>query len=142
MIEKLLSSASMEVMQKGLDASALRQKVIANNLANVSTPGFKASEVSFEEELKIALAGGQTKDSLAGVRTHAKHIPIGDPAGLEAGPQVRELTGTTFRNDDNNVDIDREMAMLAKNSIVYNALAQKVAGDFAKLKYVISEGRR
>jgi flagellar basal-body rod protein FlgB len=46
-----------------------------------------------------------------------------------------------MRVDVNYVDIDREMALLAKNTIMYNALTQKVSGDFAKLKYVINGGR-
>lgn len=140
MIDKLISTRAMEVLQLGLDAAAARQKVMANNIANVSTPGFKASEVTFEDELKKALEGSAR---LSGAVTHEKHIPFGRPRGVEeVRPQVHKLNQVVMRNDGNNVDIDREMALLAKNTVMYNALAQKISGDFAKLRYVISEGRR
>ncbi|MFZ3172766.1 MAG: flagellar basal body rod protein FlgB [Carboxydocellales bacterium] len=138
MIDKLISTPVMDIMQLGLDAAATKQKVMANNLANVSTPGFKASEVSFEDELKKALEGSS---SLSGTVTNARHIPIGPPKGLEVRPAIHKLDKTEMRVDGNNVDIDREMALLAKNTIMYNALTQKVSGDFAKLKYVINGGR-
>lgn len=139
MIDKLLGSMSLNILERGLDASSARQKVIANNLSNVSTPGFKASEVSFEEELQLALAGDT---GISGTRTNARHIPIGEPQLMDVKPIIRNIDGTELRNDANNVDIDREMAMLAKNTVMYNALAQKVSSEFSKLRYVISEGRR
>ncbi len=139
MIDKLISTGSLEVMQLGMDAAATRQKIMANNLANVSTPGFKASEVTFEDELKKALEGSSR---LSGTITNERHIPFGPPKGMEVRPQINKLDQTVMRNDGNNVDIDREMALLAKNTVMYNALAQKISGYFAKLRYVISEGRR
>jgi flagellar basal-body rod protein FlgB len=138
MIDKLISTPVMDIMQLGLDAAATKQKVMANNLANVSTPGFKASEVSFEDELKIALEGSS---GLSGTVTNERHIPIGFPKGLEVRPEIHKINQTEMRVDGNNVDIDREMALLAKNTIMYNALSQKVSGNFAKLKYVINGGR-
>lgn len=139
MIDKLFGSVSMNILERGLDASSTRQKVIANNLSNVSTPGFKASEVSFEEQLQAALAGDA---GISGVLTNPRHIPIGEPTLADVKPEIRNLDATELRNDDNNVDIDREMTMLAKNTVTYNALAQKVTSEFSKLRYVISEGRR
>jgi flagellar basal-body rod protein FlgB len=47
-----------------------------------------------------------------------------------------------MREDGNNVDMDEEMTSLAKNAIMYNALVQKISGEFRKLKTVINEGRR
>jgi len=141
MINQLTNTLTMQIAEKGLDAAALRQKVIANNLANVDTPGYKRSYVSFEEELKAALAAGQ-KPKLRGTLTNEKHIPIGPKPLGQIKPQVRLQRDTSLRNDGNNVNIDEEMANLAKNSIMYNALVQQIAGEFSKLRQVISEGRR
>jgi len=138
LIEKILFNQTMGLLERGLDTASQRNAVIANNLANVDTPGFKRSEVLFEEELRKALT---RKDGITGVVTHEKHIPIGCRHIPEVTPKTVLRNDTTMRNDGNNVDIDREMAAMAKNSIMYAALAQELNGEFQKLKSAI-EGRR
>ncbi len=135
MLERLLVSNTAKLMTKALDAAALRNSVIANNLANVDTPRFKRSAVNFEDELAKALNGS---GGITGIRTHARHIPIGPRSATEVSPRVEVQNDVSMRNDGNNVDIDREMAALAKNTILYNALVQQVSGEFQKLKSVIS----
>lgn len=137
MIEKMLFNKTFNLMARGLDASSLRNEVIANNLANVDTPGFKRSDVSFEHELQKAMLG---KQKLQGFVTNQKHIPIGGPSPGEIVPSVIPERTTSIRNDGNNVDIDREMAALAKNSIMYSALTEEINGEFRKIKIAI-EGR-
>lgn len=139
MIDKLLFNKTMNLMARGLDAASLRNQVIANNLANVDTPGFKRSDVLFEEELRRAMAGTQ---KLQGRLTHEKHIPIPEVRNPEnvVVPKIVTEHKTSIRNDGNNVDIDREMAQMAKNSIMYNALVQEINGEFRKMKMAI-EGR-
>lgn len=137
LIEKMLFSKTFNIMNRGLDASSLRNEVIANNLANVDTPGFKRSDVSFEQELLKAMSG---KQKLQGFVTNEKHIPIGGPSQGEIAPRVVPERTTSIRNDGNNVDIDREMAALAKNSIMYSALIEEINGEFRKIKTAI-EGR-
>lgn len=138
MIANLLFTKSMGLLEKGLDASSKRNNVLANNLANVDTPGFKRSEVVFEYELQKALQ----QNGISGVMTHEKHIPIGRRSVNEITPEVVLDKSTTMRNDGNNVDIDREMAALAKNTIMYTTLAQEINGEFKKLMTAITEGRR
>lgn len=137
LIEKMLFNNPFNIMSRGLDAASLRNEVIANNLANVDTPGFKRSDVSFEQELLKAMSG---KQKLQGFVTDEKHIPIGGPSQGEIVPRVIPEKTTSIRNDGNNVDIDREMAAMAKNSIVYSALIEEINGEFRKIKTAI-EGR-
>lgn len=137
MIEKLLFSPSASMMEKGLDTAALRNRVIANNLANVDTPGFKRSEVLFESELQKALSH---QNNFKLVTTNEKHMQIGGTNAGSVTPRVIVNKTTSMRNDGNNVDIDREMSALATNSIMYSALAQGLSGEFQKMKMVI-EGR-
>ncbi len=135
MIEKLLFTRTMNMLEMGLDAAALRNRVIADNLANVDTPGYKRSEVLFEDVLKQAMG----RDTLlAGTLTHEKHIPIGRKSEFSVTPKVVRSEDTSMRADGNNVDIDREMAALAKNSIMYTALAQELNGEFQKMKMAIT----
>lgn len=135
MIDRLLFNKTMSVLEQGLNAASLRNTVIANNLANVETPGYKRSDVVFEEELRKALS---QNNSFTGFRTNEKHIPIGSPSVINVSPQTVIEKDTTMRNDGNNVDIDREMAALAKNEIMYQAIAQELNEEFQKLKSAIA----
>lgn len=136
MVKSILSSPQEVVLERALAAAALRHKVISNNIANVNTPGFKRSDVVFEDKLTAAMSAPPS----ALARTHAKHM-AGRP-GAGAGPSVVTDTATSLRTDGNNVDIDAEMAGIAKNTIYYDAVAQQLGRHFSNLKSVISEGRR
>ncbi len=136
MIHRLFSH--MGVLEKALDASWLRNEVIAHNIANADTPGYKKYKVKFEEELRSALEAS----ALRGKKTRLKHLDIGVSPIDEVRPRVVRTGGTQMREDGNNVDMDEEMTSLAKNAIMYNALVQKISGEFSKLKMVINEGRK
>lgn len=138
MINNLIGSPAMGVLEKALDGTSLRNSVISDNLANVDTPGFKRSDVYFEDELKKAL----NNEGIQGTRTDARHIPIGTKSLSEVTPQVVQDKNTSGRVDGNNVDIDNEMSKLAKNTIMYNALVQGINSEFNKLSYAITEGRK
>ncbi len=134
MVKSILSSPQESVLEQALGAASLRHKVIANNIANVNTPGFKKSDVVFEEKLAAAMAGKR-----AGLtRTHAKHLPGRQGDGFS--PAVVTDTKTSLRTDGNNVDIDAEMANVAKNTIYYNAVAQQLGSYFSNLKTAIRGG--
>lgn len=120
----------------GLDWAALRQRAIANNLANVDTPGYKREDVSFPEVLRQA-EEGETPHLALTVTAPGHLVPK-----AEATPLVYRDASTSYRNDGNNVDIDVETAELAKNALYYNALINQAALRLANLRLVISEGRR
>ncbi|MDN5344424.1 MAG: flagellar basal-body rod protein FlgB [Clostridia bacterium] len=127
---------AMYVLEKSLDTAALRQRTIAHNIANVNTPGFKRSEVSFEDQLRQALG---LEAGLSLDRTNPYHLPVG---GLDITPRVNQDNSTTMRQDGNNVDIDVEMVNLAQNSLNFNFATQQLNSRLAMLRYVINEGRR
>ncbi|MCL5676934.1 MAG: flagellar basal body rod protein FlgB [Firmicutes bacterium] len=148
---QIFDSRAMTALERGLDAASLRQQVISNNLANVNTPGFKASHVRFESLLQDALdSGSAPAPLLQPVATNPMHfgLPVAaarpaaaDPvAGVR--PAVERETGTSARNDGNNVDMEREITSLMENSLVYNALVSQVSTRFAWLRTAIFEGRR
>lgn len=135
MLDRILNSKKL--IHKALDAAWLRNEAISQNIANVDTPGYKRKSVAFEEYLNKAL----DKNSFKGTRTDRRHIAIGkkdiDKIEIKVTEEYRTLD---MRLDGNNVDIDREMAELARNTIKYNALTQ-MAG-YSKLKMVINEGKK
>jgi len=127
----------MVALKKGLDAGSLRQRVIADNIANINTPNFKKSTVVFETLLKKTLG----QDSFKLVTSDPRHIG-GAPPLDQLRPEVELVERTTMRTDGNNVDIDEEMTSLAANSIMYQATARQLGDRFSLLTYVITGGRR
>jgi len=137
MLDKVIGNQRINVLEKALDGAMLRQKVIANNLANVDTPGYKAMEVIFEEQLKNSMKEAGSEYNLK--TTHPRHLQIPNISSFQVGINVAE--GYTFRNDGNSVDIDREMARLSKNVVYYNAVSTSMSEEFKLLRMAITEGR-
>jgi len=132
----LFDSPVMSALTRQLDSSSLTQRVIANNVANVNTPGFKKSQVSFREQLRQAL------DSKAPVLATSNPRHIGGAADIsQVAPKVVQERDTIMRYGQNNVDIDQEMVNLAANQIVYDISANSLSGRLGILGYVIRGGR-
>ncbi len=125
---------TLDVLQRALDASVLRQKVIAENIANVDTPFYKRKEVVFEDELKKAL---NEKEPILKLKvTNPKHIEnIGNTKLPD--PKVKVVDDIVFRRDRNNVDIEKELVDLAKNNILYTGLTRFVSTKFSMLRGAI-----
>ncbi len=135
----LSNNQSMDRISRALDASILRQNVITNNIANIDTPHFKRSEVRFEQYLQQQLQA--TKSSFVGNRTDPRHLFIGSSASGE--PVSASMTvdqNTSINNNHNNVDIDHEMSLMAKNQLYYNTLIQRMNGKFKAIRTAI-DGR-
>lgn len=139
-LEQIMNSANFNYLPRAMEAANIRQEVIAHNMANVNTPNYKKSNLVFEDLLAKELYGEQTDGKLQMVRTHDNHLP---PANVPffAIPTIVQDHQTLMRVDDNNVDIDIEMASLAKNQIYFNALATQMTNYVTKLKNVITSGQ-
>ncbi len=128
--------SSVDLIKRGVNACWLRNEVIGNNIANVDTPGFKASGVEFESLMAAAL--GDEGASLPLRLSDKRHITRGGTAA--GGEEARVVTDrdTSVRMDENNVNIENEMAELAKNSIEYYAFVSKLNSEFHKLDTAIN----
>jgi flagellar basal-body rod protein FlgB len=112
-------------LRAAMSGLAARQRTIANNVANVDTPGFKASEVRFENVLNSAI-------------TRARPGAPPNQTNLDAAARRTSLVnGTTSRADGNNIDIDREMEMLSEANLNYSALTQAMSTRLGILRAVI-----
>ena len=139
----LRTDTTARLLEKALDGLSLRQKAITNNVANVETPNFKASEVSFEEDLQSAIRRAPAPDSLALATTSDLHLGGAKRLSVdEVRPRSTQLLHTSMRNDGNNVDVDREMTRLAETQIFFQTATQLVNVKFNQLKTAIWEGRK
>jgi flagellar basal-body rod protein FlgB len=129
-----VNGSYFKLLERSLQAASLRQAVIANNIANVDTPKFKRSDVRFEDLLQQELNGSVAQ--ISGRRTDPRHMYIGH-SGKEVTPEVVTDHTTAMNNNLNNVDIDAEMALLAKNQLRYNTLIQQVNHEIRLAKIAL-----
>ena len=102
-----------DLMKMGLDATNLRSQVIAHNIANANTAGYKSKYVSFEETLDNAM---------------------GDGPKIE----VKETVSNSMRYDENNVDLEMEKVNQASTSLQYNALVSMLNMKYSTINTVIN----
>ena len=121
------------ILQSALDASSLRQQVISNNLANAETPDYKSKQVVFENILKQQLSN---QTNFVGKRTDSRHVMIGKSADIPMAQTV-ENSDTVMQNNGNNVDLDKEMTQMGKNSLWYYTLTQQLTSQFQQLSIAI-----
>jgi flagellar basal-body rod protein FlgB len=124
------------VVEKVLDLRLERQNVVMANIANVNTPKYKARKVLFEADLQKALQL-DAKGKMA--RTDPHHLPVEFDVNGFNGKSLTEYKPRTVYGED-VVDLDKEMADMAKNSMMYNALSDIIAKNFTGLQTVIQEG--
>jgi flagellar basal-body rod protein FlgB len=137
------SGSTMELnylLEKSLDVSTLRSKVIANNVANVDVPNFKRSEVDFESELRRVIDEREeiSRGKFEARVSDPRHIPFNEERGVRSiQPRINLDYSTTYRNDGNNVDIEKEIVDASKTQMVYNSTVQSISQNFKILKMVM-----
>ena len=130
------------LLEKSLNVESLRRKVIANNIANVDVPHFKRSEVNFESDLKRAILDRQDSTNKLPTRmNNNKHIPFFIPKSIrEVQSRINLDYSTTYRNDGNNVDIEKEIVNSSKNMMRYNGFVTMLNHNFKVLKIAMKTG--
>lgn len=98
-----------------MDLLAARQKLVASNIANADTPGYKTRDIDFQFEFMSLLKGGS--------------------------PNVNEVSGLPVKNDGNNVSMDREARLLAENAIRFNLAANLMRSQMTLLRAAIQEDK-
>ncbi len=129
--QSVIDKTSVPVLRRMLDLASFRHKLIASNIANVTTPGYVAKSMDFDSELRKALR----PETLRICTTHPRHIPL--KSAKESPPEVHSDEESENTTGINSVDIDREMAELAQNQLVYQLGAKLTANKFRALKSAI-----
>ena len=153
-----LTDPTQRVLSGALTGLSTRQALIAGNIANIDTPGFRPQSIDFEAALQSAMADGgsattattATSGTLraptAGMsaavgmqRTDSRHF-----SGLAASGQPGSLGASTFdgsiRNDTNTVDLESEMTALAESQLKFSAVANLLSGRLGMLRDVVRKG--
>lgn len=102
-------------LERYMDVLSARQKVVASNIANADTPGYKTKDLDFQSELSAVLSGG--------------------------APHVSDVAGLATKNDGNNVNLDREARLLSENALRFNLAASLMRGQIRMVKNAIQEGK-
>jgi len=121
-----------------MDVSAVRNQVIANNIANADVPNFKRSNVNFESELKRVMDTENKRPAIELTLTHEKHIP-GYKAQDYRDVQIRRVVdyASAYNNNGNNVDPEQEMMLRTQNQMAYTMYAQAAAFEFRQVNQVL-----
>jgi flagellar basal-body rod protein FlgB len=123
---------SVAPFHRSLDYHSSRHNVLASNIANVNTPGFRPKEL-------LRVEAEEFKNTLPLVRTEQEHFLT---AGLEA---VHDLTVVPDESnigglDGNNVSLEREMSKLEANDLRYQTAAKLVSRHLGMLRYAANDG--
>jgi len=102
-------------LERYMDLLSTRQKLVASNIANADTPGYKTRDLDFQFEYMSLLEGG--------------------------APRPVEVLGLTSKNDGNNVSLDREARLLAENALRFGVASQLLRGEIRAVRSAIQEGR-
>jgi len=94
---------------------SLRQKLVASNIANADTPGYKTQDLDFQASFRSAMDGGT--------------------------PETVQVSGLNTKNDGNNVDLDREARLLAENAMRFNVATSLMRTSLNEVKEAISGGK-
>jgi len=121
-VSRKLFNRTFSLIERSLDVRTLNHRVLSGNIANAETPDYLAREVPFEKVLEKSMDASQ---GIGLKRTHARHLP----EDLDEDPGVEMTTEA--------VDIDKEMAKLAENNIMFQAGVQTLVKKFEGLKFTI-----
>ena len=136
LIDKILfSDKAPALMKKSLNMMSARQSLISSNISNVDTPGFKASDINFQEQLREALG---SKGSLNLSSTNKNHFGHNSSNLGDIMPDPFEEDAVA-KSNGNSVDIDNEMAKMAENQIMYNATVQLMMKRGGTIRAAITE---
>ena len=114
-----------DILQSAMQASIVRNDVIQNNIANVDTPNFKRSEVSYESSLQQAVDLANASNNPVDLNTVSTTV-------------YKPYDQNEYRIDGNNVDIEREMLSLYENSVRYSVMTNAVMNNYKRINIVLN----
>lgn len=102
-------------VERYMNLLSARQKLVASNIANADTPGYKTKDVDFQTELANQMG--------------------------DQSPSAREVSGLKTKNDGNNVDMDRESRLLAENALRFAVASNLARSELQSIKSAIEDSK-
>ncbi len=138
MFDLISGNGMIQTMDRGMTLASQRQTLIASNLANLDTPGYRTRDFSFEGAMKVAIAGQISPNTMA--TTHPMHLQ--GSTSLAHPPTTDALLPTAERNDGNDVSLDRENMLLSRTQATYTAASTFMQVELRKLHTLIRDGSK
>ncbi len=130
-----VSDKTLQALTTALNFREMRQELISSNVANANTPGYKAKKLDFEEALARALdVDGQMKMNA----TDGRHYNVGSGGFNNLEPEIYDNPNGVVSENGNTVDVEAEMAQMAENKLMYDALVQLINKKMGIMKYAIN----
>lgn len=133
-----IDDKTTRALSASLKYRQMRQELIASNIANAETPGYKAKKIDFEDALARAL---DTDEQQTLRTTDSRHFNVGGGGFNNLQPEIYEESNGIVSPDGNTVDRDQEMADMAENKIMYDASVQLLNKKLALMKYAVGSDR-
>lgn len=131
----ILQDATIDAMANYMTRLSKRQQVVASNIANIDTPGYRTKDISFHAAMEELLPGPAS--GLKSARPEHREEWSFTPAT----PEVFEVSGLPARPDQNNVSLDQEMLKLGETSFGYSMMTLMLRTKFRTIASSINEGR-
>jgi flagellar basal-body rod protein FlgB len=133
-----IDDTTVKTLLASLNFRQMRQELISSNIANAETPGYKAKRIDFEE----ALAKAIDLDKLQNMNvTEREHFNVGGGGFTNLQPEVYQDPNGVVSEDGNTVDRANEMALMAENKILYDAMVQLLNKKMGLKKYIVNSDR-
>lgn len=134
-------------LERYMDLLSTRQKLVASNIANVDTPGYKTRDIDFQFEFMSRAGLGPAgpppgNDSPIAAVRNASWVGPGSPVSSanSLSPNVIE-PDLPSKNDGNNVSIDRETRLLAENGVRFQMASLLARSALRRVRNAIQEGK-
>ncbi len=141
MANDLLGDATSALLNTHNTTMNRRIELLASNLANADTPGYKAMDLNFAQYLQHVAGAWPAPPATILAVTHPSHFPVGFELPSTVALRLIYPEGLETGNDGNNVDADQEMAKLAETGLRSLAGTQLLQARFRLLRAAIREGR-
>lgn len=130
-----------ELLKDAMSGAGLEHAAVANNIANVNTPGYRTFEVAYKEALAATEPTPPDPNELTLVTDHPNQIEINGeiPAQPFNVAARRDDDSIQMRVDGSNVDLDQQMAELTQNSSYQQSMAQFLTTQYTRIRQAITE---
>ncbi|MGH7233372.1 MAG: flagellar basal body rod protein FlgB [Nitrospiraceae bacterium] len=129
---------TMSLLERTMDLRDTRHRIIASNIANEETPGYRANDLQFQDALSSAAAN---RPPVSLQVSHVRHIGLRGDAVARVTGTISPMPAADLPLDANSVNLELEMAKMSENAMQYNTATTMITQRFRQLLTAIREAR-